>query len=301
MEKNNTSLIKDIQVITAKSLEELYYYQKSIMDLEIFGSGTTREHLDHNGTGKKSIIFTRTIPDLQFIDKKERYIEIGAASNLSQIIEFGDKIIPKVLFDALKSIGNPFIKNLATIGGNICYTKKRLTLFSPLLALEARLECRASLNDSIYIPISKFSKVPKGYFLYKIRVPIDDWDISIFKKLGPQNSVDRFSAFFTFLAHIEKAILVNVRIAFCGNFSFRHKELENKLLGIRLPLSEKFRADLLLEAEKLYDESFLEYKLDSKLQPDIETKTNIETETDIEALHKQQYLNLVSYSLDYLS
>lgn len=291
MSNDKIDFEKHIQVITAKNLEELFYYQKSIMDLHIFGAGTTKEHLVFEKATKKSIIFTRTIPELCQIEKKERFIDIGAGSTLSQVIDLGRKILPKALFDALESIGNPFIRNLATIGGNICFTKKKLTLFSPLLALEARLECKASLTDTLFIPISQFTGVPKGYFLSKIRVPIDDWDISIFKKLGPQSSINEYSAFFTFLVQIEKTIVVNVRIAFCEKFSFRQKELENKLLGIRLPLSSKFKNDLIQEAEALYDKNYAENRKNDK-EP---------TNTNIDALLKQQYLNLFSFSLDYLS
>ena len=289
MEKDKLDFGKNIQVISAQNLEELFYFQKSIRDLYILGAGTTKEHLGNPSEDPKSILFTRTITDLCQIEKKERYIDIGSATSLIHILEIGEKIIPKVFYDALKSIANPFIKNLATIGGNICYTKKRLTLFSPLLALEAGLEFKASASDTLYIPISKFHEVPKGYFLSKIRIPIEDWDISIFKKLGPQETINAFSAFFTFLAQIEKTVVVDVRIAFCGNISFRHKELENKLLGIRLPLSNKFKNELILEAEKLYDLSFEEYQENNTI-----SKTT-------DALLKQQYLNLLSFSLDYLS
>lgn len=293
MEKDklkNKDLSKKIQVISANNLEELYYYQRSIMDLQVFGAGTTKEHLDLSGENQKSILFTRKIPELCQIEKKERYLDIGSASSLTQIIELGDKIVPKVLFDALESIGNPFVKNLATIGGNICYTKKRLTIFAPLLALEARLECKASQTESIYIPMAKFTEVPKGYFLSKIRVPIEDWDISIFKKMGPENSINEYSAFFTFLAQIEKAVVINVRIAFSANISFRHKELENKLLGIRLPLSSKYKNDFLEDAKTLYEENFSEQEKNIK-----------ESNKKNDALLKQQYLNLLSFSLDYLS
>lgn len=196
MEKDKLDFEKNIQVISAQNLEELFYFQKSVRDLYIVGAGTTKEHLSNSHKGIKSILFTRTITDLCQIEKKERYIDIGSASSLAQILELGEKIIPKVFYDALKSIANPFIKNLATIGGNICYTKKRLTLFSPLLALEAGLEFKASASDTLYIPISKFHEVPKGYFLSKIRIPIEDWDISIFKKTWSTRNNKCFFSFF---------------------------------------------------------------------------------------------------------
>ena len=291
MEKNKHTTT--IQVIYAKSLDELYYYQRSIMDLQVVGAGTTKEHLESTTQGKKSIVFTRGISDLCQIDKKERYIEIGSANSLTQIIDFGNKIIPQALFDALKSIANPFIRNLATIGGNICYAQRKLTLFSPLLALDARLEFKSTPIDTVYIPISQFKEVPKGYFLTKIRVPTEEWDISIFKRIGPQHSVNEFSAFFTFLAQIEKTLVVDVRIAFSGSITFRHKEIENKLLGVRLPLNPRLKNELIAEAKELYEKDYSK-NVTAKNTQDISL-------SDTEALLKQQYVNLLSFALDYLS
>ena len=45
MEKDKLDFGKNIQVISAQNLEELFYFQKSVRDLYIVGAGTTKEHL----------------------------------------------------------------------------------------------------------------------------------------------------------------------------------------------------------------------------------------------------------------
>ena len=147
-----------------------------------------------------------------------------------------------------------------------------------LLALDAQLEIH-SVTETNYVPITKFTEVPKGNILTKIKVPINQWDISIFKRVGPSFEISDDSASFVFLADTYKDILSDIRMAFCGSVSLRSKEWENKIIGTRLPISEKVISSMIDEAEK-----------------------NFTAHTDFlniicNPILKDQYLNLVRYSL----
>ncbi len=52
--------------------------------------------------------------------KTERYLEIGSAVVINRIIEKGERVIPKILIDALESINPPNFRNIVTLGGLIC-------------------------------------------------------------------------------------------------------------------------------------------------------------------------------------
>ncbi|MBR6153344.1 MAG: FAD binding domain-containing protein, partial [Treponema sp.] len=58
-----------------------------------------------------------------------------------------------VIKKALKTIGTAAVRNLATLGGNICAEGQKLTLWAPLVALDSRVEIKKSANDSKVIPL----------------------------------------------------------------------------------------------------------------------------------------------------
>jgi CO/xanthine dehydrogenase FAD-binding subunit len=262
-------------VLIAKTLSDVFYHVNSVSGLQIVGGCTYVDSIE-----EKSLT-VRAIPELSSFEKRERYIDFGPSVTLSQMISIGRNKMPAVLYDALTTIATPAVRNLATLGGNICGSKdQKLSLYAPLLALEARLELR-SQNETRYVPFSKFEGVPRGFVLTKIRVPVDEWEIAIFRRVGPSNQISPLSAGFIFLADTQKDILTNIRIAFAGGIVFRSQELENKLIGTRLPLSVRIIETLVDEANTLYDEAVVE-----KVHKPI---------------LKAQFLNLLRYSLEQLT
>ena len=72
-----------------------------------------------------------------------------------------------------------------------------------------------------------------------------------------------------------------MRIAFAGKFKFRDIDLENKLIGAHLPLSETAISNFMLDAEEIFNNSTKSHK--------------------IEPILKRQFWNLVKYSLEQLT
>lgn len=264
----------ECNVFYARNLSELFYHIKTIANLKIVGACTTLNALP------KKTISTTNIPELKQITKHERFIEFGPGATLSDILTLGERHLPKILTTAIKTIANPFIRNIATIGGNILYEKQKLTLYSPLMAFDTILEFK-SPSETKNIPLSTFEAIPQDYVLTKIRVPLNDWDISLFFRLGPENKITDTSATYTFLVDTEKGIVNNIKIAFAGKITFRAQELENRLLGLRLPLSSKDIDFYLAEAELQF---------------------NKESEgITFKPIIKQQYLNLIRHSIEQLT
>ena len=121
----------------------------------------------------------------------------------------------------------------------------------------------------------------------KIRLPLIDWDVEMFERLGPSNKLIDVSASYTFLAKIEKNTLTDLRIAFCGKIKLRSNELENQLIGIKLPISNyKSITNMIEVADKIYDKELSYLK-----------------EEEQELVHpmlKSQFLNLLRKSLEKL-
>lgn len=262
-------------VFYANSLEDVFYQLKTIQGLRIVGGCTALHELP------EKMLSIHAISALSVIDKHERYIEFGAAVTLSQIMDLGDSKLPSVLYEAVKSIANPLVKNIATIGGNVCARGLKLTLYAPLLALDARLEFQRDTLATNFTPVSKFTCVSEGWLLTKIRVPIEAWDVAVFRRLGPTHVLSETTASFVFLANSQKGMLANLRIAFAGIFCFRSPELENRIIGSRLPLSDGSIKDVMTEAEKQFDAAA--------------------GETRYNPILRSQFLNLLKYSLEQLT
>lgn len=273
-------------VYIAKTMSDVLFHLKTVPNLAILGGCTSVSQWP------ASSLVIRSIADLKQINLHEHYCEFGSAVTLSMIHSLGRKRIPSVLYDAIDSIANPFVRNLATIGGNICAEGKKHTLFSPLLALDAQLEIH-NITDAQYIPFSKFTRIPDKCILSRIRVPNSDWEVAVFKRLGPEHELTDESAAFTFLATTQKGILSDLRIAFCSNIVIRSRELENTIIGSRLPLSDKAIDMVTEQADKLYDEAMNEL-MDSTLEND-------ETVQIISPMQKDQFLNLLRTSLNQLT
>lgn len=314
-EKEDTRMSKNNQtVFIAKTLSDVFYHVNSVSGLQIVGGCTFTNTID-----EKSLTI-RNIPDLSGFEKRERYIDFGPGVTLSQMLSIGRNKMPSILYDAISTVATPAVRNLATLGGNICagtysdnaippvlsnssisigstsltdtevviegnYAEQfmqgqKLTLYAPLLALDARLELR-SQNETRYIPFSKFRGVPHGFVLTKIRVSFDEWEVALFKRVGPKNQISPLSAGFVFLANTQKDILMNIRIAFAGPLVFRSQELENKVIGTRLPLSEHTIQTLIDEANVIYDSEVIYQKP--------------------KPIFKAQFLNLLRYSLEQLT
>ena len=268
MQKNNST------VLIAKSLDDVFYHINTVNNLQILGGCTRVSSINEIS------LTVCPIPELATIDRKERHIDFGPAVTLAQMLTIGRNKMPSVLYDAISTIGTPAVRNLATLGGNICAEGQKLTLYAPLLALDARLEFR-NQTEFFYTPFSKFTTIPHGFVLTKIRVPIGDWEVAIYRRVGPSNYITPQSAGFVFLADMQKDILANIRIAFAGNIIFRSFELENRVIGTRLPLSRKTIDSLVSEAETQY--------------------TATVKDQDTFPILKAQFLNLLRYSLEQLT
>lgn len=276
----------------AKTFSELTSYLKNTNTKEIFAGGTSSKWKDESNRINlpSKLLCIKKIPELCTIERHERNIDFGSCVTLAQLEQEGQNRLPPTLYDAVKTISNPFIKNLATIGGNICNSKNiKQSLYASLLALNTRLEFHSSTEKKKEIPIRDIDSITEDYVLTKIKVPYENWDTSIYKRIGPTEIINKDSASFVFLANTEKDTLNNLSFCFAGSITvFCYKNnidntLLNSLLGNHLPLPKKAIASFFEKAEKEFDIQVEK----SKAKPN--------------PILKKQYLNLLHYSLQQLS
>jgi len=183
--------------------------------------------------------------ELQNITRTEHYLEIGSMVKLNRIIRLG-KIVPEVFCDCLQNIGGVQLRNVATIGGNICCTSRLLDIPALLVALDAQYEFRNAQN-SRWVSASRFHmeedrNVPeKKEILTRIRLPLHQWDYSMYKKFFSEGMYNQRTI--TFLAKAQKNILSDIKVVCKGNTIVRNKNAEGILIGCHLPLHRKTADD----------------------------------------------------------
>ena len=178
------------------------------------------------------------IEELHSITRTEHYLEIGAMVKLNRLLRLG-KIVPDVLCKSLEKIAGVQVRNIATIGGNICSKSRLMDLPAPLTALDAQYELR-NVNTARWVSAARFhteTGIEKQEILSRIRLPLHQWNYSTYKKFYSERLFS--GEVLIFLAKIQKNILSEIRVIYKGNAITRNKEAETILNGISLPLSRK--------------------------------------------------------------
>jgi CO/xanthine dehydrogenase FAD-binding subunit len=161
-----------------------------------------------------NILSLEKIDELRRITRTERYLEIGAMVKLNEIIALG-KTVPDAFSSTLRGIAGPQVRNLATIGGNLCISGDTS---APMAALDARYELR-SATGSRWISGIRFSSLPGSLnaqeLLTRIRIPLDQWNYTVYRKFQSLDS-DGEGGVLLLLVKNQKDILIKLQIVFAG-------------------------------------------------------------------------------------
>lgn len=274
--------VKENSYSFPETLESLLSGMQDSESVKILGGCTSREIV-----GKKNL-HTVAVPELHVFEKHERHFEIGAAVTLNEILYNEHIKVPSVLQDAIRSVSTFALRNCATIGGNICTKWHKMTLWAPLLALDAKLFFRKNIKDSKMNPepISKYESapIPDDMVLTKIRIPVEEWDYSFFTRVGPELSISEESGSYTFLASLIRNKISSVRIAFAGPTVITNHTLkldsEMDIIGQKVPLKSSIINEIISNAENYLD--------------------SVNTATPLKQMIKSQCINLIRKSLETL-
>jgi len=260
------------QVFSPYNLAELFQFWNRFPDAVLCSGATDllRGQNSRQFTLPQNLISLDKVDELKRINRTERHLEIGAAICLSDISRIG-KIVPESLVAVINSIGNPRLRNLASIGGAIMSRHRYSDIHSILIALDATYELK-SASTSRWISASRFV-VSGAQLLHKeqalisrIRIPLTQWTYMIHKKLGNLNRDDPKGGTFLLLCNIEKDILTDIRIIFVGSTILRFKDMETDLVGQSIPLDENFINSLVYEyssfiTDRILDNTYLQHSI----------------------------------------
>jgi CO/xanthine dehydrogenase FAD-binding subunit len=233
------------QIFSPSSLQELFAAWTRFPDAVPFAGGA--DLLRNQGKRllslPRNILSLERLEDLHRITRTERYLEIGAMVKISEIIRLG-KTVPEPLTQSLLGIASPQLRNLITIGGNVCNPSRRLDSVAPLIALDARFELRTA-RENRWVSASRFSALPgplaleSQELLTRIRIPLEQWQYSLYRKFPDPYPADESGGGAVFMARIQKNILIDLRMVFAGQIVLRDKHSETALAGKQLPLDRR--------------------------------------------------------------
>jgi xanthine dehydrogenase FAD-binding subunit len=185
------------KVLLPRSLSDLWAMMRDLPDASVYAGGTDLlVKLRSGSIPPKNLICLERIQALKgIVDHGDRMV-ILACTSLSQLLQ--DSAISRqvpVLAKAVASLGSPLIRNMGTIGGNVCTASPAGDTLAPLYALNARVELSSEAGIRS-LPIDRFILGPgrtileTGEILSAIHVEKPHPEaVQHFEKVGRRNAL----------------------------------------------------------------------------------------------------------------
>lgn len=178
------------------SLDDLWAAIAARPQARLFAGGTdVLVHVHQGRVAATDLIGLERVAALQGVREDGAWMEIGAATPLARLID--DARIAHAfpaLTAAMRTIGGPAIRNMATLGGNLCTASPAGDSLPALYVLDAELVLR-SREGSRQLPIREFILGPgrtalrPGEILTALRVRRDHgYTLQHFEKVGQRQA-----------------------------------------------------------------------------------------------------------------
>ena len=137
------------------------------------------------------VLFLDQCRELSAIEVAADVVEIGAGVTLTQVAAHPG--LPDILRQAVREIGGPAVRNVATLGGNICNASPAADSLPPLYALDAEVRLCSARSERV-LPIQQFVTGPgrtairSDELLRSIRVRPWWPDVSLWRKVGTRKA-----------------------------------------------------------------------------------------------------------------
>jgi len=220
---------------------------------QLFAGGTAwqTEHLSSSIRLPPVTISLHLADDLRKVAYAERYLDLGGALSLNQLLSVGGPWVPAILKEAARVIGTSALRNLATVAGNLCQKGVLGDLFPALHLLGTQFEIR-NLRGSRWLTSQQVADESRvvlgsGEIMTRIRIPQEDWPLVFYQKIGNLRTPWDERLALSGLARTKNGQLEAFRLSFHLPHSglVRVRGLEAELAGQTLPLSHRERSDAL--------------------------------------------------------
>ncbi len=182
------------------------------------------------------LLFLGYIPSLREINATKDEIVIGSCCTYTQLLE--SDVVPAFLKQSVIEVASPAIRNLGTLGGNICNASPAGDTLPVLYTLNARVRL-ASVNGTRDIPLCSFIQgvrkidLKPDELLESIIIPRHTLTRTYYKKVGARSAVAIAKASFAAGMSVHDGVVTSIPISF-GSVSVtvvRRPEIEAMLIG----------------------------------------------------------------------
>lgn len=199
---------------------------------------------------EKPFVFIGDLKELRYIKRRKKILRIGSCVKYYELIK--SDIVPDIFKDIIKKIGSPSIRNMGTIGGNICNASPAADTLPFLYAMDAEIVL-CSLKCEKILPIYKFIKGPKEInknkdeILKEIRFSLKRFNRYYYKKVGLRNanSLSKISFFGCLLIKDKKIKDVRISIGAVAPSVVRDRNIEEMLIGLDMKEVRKIKDKIL--------------------------------------------------------
>ena len=234
-----------MNVYLPRSLEELWNRLDEEPSALVFAGGTDLfVKVRARKPSIPALIGLERIDELRDIGEDASAIRIGAVATHAELL--GHRLIATnlpVLAQALRMLGSPQIRNMGTIGGNICTASPAGDTLPPLYILQAEVELRTR-ETTRFVPINAFIIAPgrtqlqKGEIVTAVRViKPEGYNIQRFEKVGLRTSMACAVASMAAMLHVSPSgVIEAVRLAWgsVGSTVMTATAVEEALIGAKL-------------------------------------------------------------------
>lgn len=170
-------------------------------------------HMDFN----KTLMPLSHLPALRGISTDDTSVTIFAATSLNTIL--GHQSVPDPIKQAIRSIGSESIRNLGTLGGNICNASPAGDSLPALLGYDAVLTLQSvqgkrmvKLADFIHAPGK--TRIRPDELLLSVTIPKLSYDRYRFSKIGQRKgcAISKLSVFG--IGRIENGLISDIRLSY---------------------------------------------------------------------------------------
>ena len=245
--------VKTPSIYVPKTLGDLIADKGKNPSLVIFAGGTyimSRPGIYPEGTGN-DIISIMGIPELQKVTHTDRFIEVGAAVTLDQLLNTGSFLFSKDTFAAIENIGTSVIRSRATVGGSLCTQDMRFFLSVILTTIGAQAEIRLIQKKGFgrvvtkqnWYPVRKLYS-PSGEFLFKddalltkIRIPASENSVQVFRIVGSPMRKPSETVYFglSYTPSQNGIVQPNLCIAYPRNGFYNNQDVNSNLSSLSMP------------------------------------------------------------------
>lgn len=246
-------MLPDFEYVSFEELQDALRFLAEHGDAKVLGGGTDLlVQLRDRKLKPKYLVDLSRIGELQGIEDIGENVSIGAMALMRELEE--SRLLTEhvgLIVEAAKAFGFWQLKNIATIGGNLCNASPASDMASTLISLSAKVRLLSSSGERI-MPIEEFFLAPgktvlsPGEILASIIIPKNELAFA-FMKLGKRAAhiLSIVNVAVSLKVEDGECKMARVALGSVAPIPIRAREVEDKLKG------RKLSDDVIQEASKL--------------------------------------------------